>query len=37
MVKEKMREETANVILPAETELLAAYLDKRRGQRAACA
>jgi RHH-type proline utilization regulon transcriptional repressor/proline dehydrogenase/delta 1-pyrroline-5-carboxylate dehydrogenase len=30
MVKEKMREETANVILPAEPELLARHLDSRR-------
>jgi RHH-type proline utilization regulon transcriptional repressor/proline dehydrogenase/delta 1-pyrroline-5-carboxylate dehydrogenase len=30
LVKEKMREETANVILPAEEELLAEYLEERR-------
>jgi RHH-type proline utilization regulon transcriptional repressor/proline dehydrogenase/delta 1-pyrroline-5-carboxylate dehydrogenase len=30
MVKEKMREETANVILPAEEELLLAHLSERR-------
>ena len=30
MVKNKMRDETANVILPAETELLAKHLDDRR-------
>ncbi len=30
MVKDRMREETANVILPAETELLVRHLDKRR-------
>jgi RHH-type proline utilization regulon transcriptional repressor/proline dehydrogenase/delta 1-pyrroline-5-carboxylate dehydrogenase len=30
LVKDKMREETANVILPAENELLAQYLDERR-------
>src|SRR5688572_15139996 len=30
LVKEKMREETANVILPAEEELLREYLDQRR-------
>ncbi|MEM9188885.1 MAG: proline dehydrogenase family protein [Myxococcota bacterium] len=30
LVKEKMREETANVVLPAEEELLTSHLDKRR-------
>jgi len=30
MVRDKMREETANVILPAEHELLGAHLDERR-------
>ena len=30
LVKEKMREETANVILPAEPELLARHLEQRR-------
>lgn len=30
LVKEKMRDETANVILPAETELLAKHLEMRR-------
>lgn len=30
MVKEKMREETANVILPAEPELLSPHLQKRK-------
>ena len=30
LVKDKMREETANVILPAESELLAHHLEKRR-------
>jgi len=30
LVKDKMREETANVILPAEPELLAAHLEMRR-------
>ncbi len=30
MVKSKMREETANVVLPAEAELLAEHLNKRR-------
>jgi RHH-type transcriptional regulator, proline utilization regulon repressor / proline dehydrogenase / delta 1-pyrroline-5-carboxylate dehydrogenase len=30
MVKEKMREETANVVLPAERELLVEYLEQRR-------
>ncbi|MDH3584647.1 MAG: proline dehydrogenase family protein, partial [Phycisphaerae bacterium] len=30
LVKEKMHKETANVILPAETELLAEHLDRRR-------
>ncbi len=32
MVKERMRAETANVILPAETELLARHLGERREQ-----
>lgn len=32
MVKEHMRQETANVILPAEKELLAEHLQKRREQ-----
>ncbi len=32
MVKEHMRQETANVILPAERELLAEHLQKRREQ-----
>ena len=31
MVKEKMQQETANVVLPAETELLAEHLRARRG------
>ncbi len=31
IVKEKLREETATVILPAERELLAAHLEARRG------
>ncbi|MBK8011143.1 MAG: proline dehydrogenase family protein [Deltaproteobacteria bacterium] len=30
LVKEKMREETANVVLPAEPELLAKHLERRR-------
>ena len=30
LVKDKMREETANVILPAENELLSQYLEERR-------
>ena len=32
LVQEKMREETANVVLPAEEELLRAHLDQRRRQ-----
>lgn len=32
MVKDKMREETANVILPAEPELIRAHLSRRRRQ-----
>ena len=32
MVKERMREETANVILPAETEILTQHLNERRRQ-----
>ncbi len=30
LVREKMREETANVVLPAEPEMLSAHLDSRR-------
>lgn len=32
LVKEKMRQETANVILPAETEMLQKHLDERRDE-----